>query len=69
MASKRRKRNRMCGKKVRHPNFEAARYAIVQLNRKRGHQGQLHVYLCPFCKNYHVGHVPGGNGLGSGYRG
>lgn len=54
---------------MRHKTGLDAQREIARLHRTRGHQGQLHVYCCSFCGCYHVGHAPGRNGLGSGYRG
>ncbi|WOK01479.1 hypothetical protein [Pseudomonas phage UF_RH7] len=67
MASKRRLRRRTCEGKIKHETAEKAARAIISLVRSRGHQGQLHVYQCPFCMKFHVGHRRHGNGIGSGY--
>lgn len=69
MASKRNLRRKSCEGKVRHQNKDGAIIAMKKLNKARGHQGQLHAYQCPFCGQWHIGHAPGRNGLGSGYRG
>lgn len=43
-----------CGNKVRHPTREAA---TVAMGRTRGYP--LHVYRCPWCNCWHVGHMRG----------
>ncbi|RYM66295.1 hypothetical protein BSR03_01515 [Serratia proteamaculans] len=69
MASKRRLRRKQCEGKRRHKNFDCAMKEIRLLHQRHGHQGQLQPYRCPFCSMFHVGHTPGRNGIGSGYRG
>lgn len=69
MASKRRLRRRQCEGKVKHATAENAAIAIRKVHRAKGHQGQMHAYRCPFCGQFHVGHVQGRNGIGSAYGG
>lgn len=44
---------RMCGKKRRY-SLRAAHRAAGRINEKQ--DSQVHVYHCPLCRNYHVGH-------------
>ncbi|EAP0942965.1 hypothetical protein B7802_07380 [Salmonella enterica] len=67
MASKRRLRRKQCGRKRCHKTAADACIELRLIKLKYGHQGQIGVYRCPFCNNYHVGHTPGRNGIGSGY--
>ncbi len=60
MASKRNIRRKVCGNKVGHTDPAAARSAIAKLQKRGGFQGDLHYYVCPYCKKLHVGHKPGG---------
>lgn len=68
MSSKRRLRRKQCLHKNRHKCARDAGREIIAMRRRYGHQGQLSVYRCPFCSMYHVGHTPGMNGIGTGYR-
>lgn len=68
MASKRRLRRKQCAGKNRHKTHEAALIEIRMIRKRYGHQGQVNPYRCPFCGAFHIGHTPGRNGIGSGYR-
>lgn len=68
MASKRRQRRKQCTGKNRHPTADGAQIELYLIRKRYGHQGQMGIYRCPFCGKYHVGHIPGRNGIGSGYR-
>lgn len=51
------RRQRTCLGKVPHPDREAAVEAMHSLARNRGaHLGSMHVYRCPHCATWHVGH-------------
>lgn len=67
MASKRCLRRKSCEGKVRHPTKEGAIISLKKLTKSRGHQGYMHAYRCNFCGQWHIGHVAGRNGIGSGY--
>ncbi|ECQ4329842.1 hypothetical protein FY725_21905 [Salmonella enterica] len=67
MTSKHRLRRKQCGCKKRHKTADGAQIELWIIRKRYGHQGQMGVYRCPFCNNYHVGHTPGRNGIGSGY--
>lgn len=67
MASKRRLRRRECEGKARHTERGHAMIALRRLHQMHGHQGQLHVYRCPHCGGFHVGHRPGCNGMGKAW--
>ncbi|ENC2022835.1 hypothetical protein ABKE32_000460 [Escherichia albertii] len=69
MSSKRNLRRKQCGAKIRYASAEEAVAAIRILHRKKGHQGHIHNYRCPFCHGWHIGHAPGQNGIGSAWRG
>lgn len=43
--------HRMCGRKIAHASRDAAARAV---RRTRG--SDLHVYQCPVCRAFHVGH-------------
>lgn len=58
MASKRRIRRKVCGKKVRYATQEAAQAAIIALTRAKGWLGYMVPYRCPFCGGFHFGHPP-----------
>lgn len=58
MASKRRIRRKACEGKKRHTSKENAEIA-VRLTRKKFGGGMWCSYQCPFCKQWHVGHIPG----------
>lgn len=59
MASKRRIRNRACSRKKRHDTATAAKKEMNRLVRfRRIDDGVLHVYRCPWCSGWHVGHKP-----------
>ncbi|EAA8653945.1 hypothetical protein IOZ78_000817 [Salmonella enterica] len=58
---------KQCGCKKRHKTADGAQIELWIIRKRYGHQGQMGVYRCPFCNNYHVGHTPGRNGIGSGY--
>ena len=57
MSSKRAIRRRSCKGKVRHLTADAASAAIHHLNMRKGWQGRMNAYRCPFCGGYHVGHA------------
>lgn len=69
MASKRHQRRKQCEGKRRHATADNALVEIRMIHKRHGHCGQIGVYRCSFCGSYHVGHMPGRNGIGSGYRG
>lgn len=54
---KRRTRARMCAGKVPHESREAARGQLRSLFRRNG-AVRMRAYRCPFCKSWHVGHLP-----------
>lgn len=59
MASKRRVRNRACGRKKRHESQETATKEMNRLIRvRRVGDSPLSVYRCPWCGGWHVGHRP-----------
>ena len=68
MSSKRRLRRKQCLHKNRHKSAQAATFEIIAILKRHGHRGHICPYRCPFCGMYHVGHTPGKNGIGSGYR-
>ena len=48
---------RTCLGKIPHATREAAVAAMGSLARDRGaHLGSMHVYRCPHCAKWHVGH-------------
>jgi len=55
------KHTRCCAGKVRHKSAGAAEAHIRALHRM-GESGRLKVYLCTFCKHWHVGHAKYGQG-------
>jgi hypothetical protein len=57
VSSKRAIRRRACGKKTRHATEADARAHIAALHHKKGYQGQMRAYRCPFCHGWHVGHT------------
>ena len=57
MASKRAIRRRACQGKLRHTDYDAANAALRSLVARRGDQGRLQAFQCPFCKGFHFGHV------------
>lgn len=59
MASKRRLRRKTCAGKKRYSSQEEAAGKLVQLRRNFSTYGQTHVYKCPFCGVWHLGHNPG----------
>lgn len=69
MASKRRLRRKQCTGKNRHKDFAGAMIEVRLIKRRYDHQGQIQPYRCQFCGMFHIGHTPGRNGIGSGYRG
>lgn len=52
--SERAKKQRMCGRKVGHPNRDAARTARFAFQRAYGER--LEIYQCPYCRLWHLGH-------------
>lgn len=63
MSSKRAKRRSECRRKRAYPTWAEAMTAVRGTHRKNlraetlGPQGDpLHVYLCPHCGSYHIGH-------------
>lgn len=56
MTSRRKQRRRSCEGKRRHADKQAAMFHLVLL-RQSGSPGRLNVYLCRFCKGWHVGHL------------
>ena len=57
MSSKRAIRRRSCEGKHRHLSWDAANAALRSLLRRRGDQGHLQAYRCPFCRGFHFGHT------------
>lgn len=57
MSSKRQKRWKQCGRKVRHETEAAALAAIHHLRRKGKFAGRSNTYRCEFCGGYHFGHA------------
>ena len=57
MSSKRGIRRRSCKGKQRHLDWEAANAALRSLVTRKGDQGHLQAYHCPFCRGYHFGHT------------
>ena len=53
MASKRNKRRKSCGKKVRHLSKDDAMMHMREIRRTRGYKYE--VYPCKFCHGWHVG--------------
>lgn len=45
-----------CGRKKRYSSERAAYEWGVRFLREKGET--THAYLCPFCKGWHVGHIP-----------
>jgi hypothetical protein len=47
-----------CKNKIRHPTAKAARNAIVITKQKNNlnKREALHVYQCPCCHGWHIGH-------------
>lgn len=56
MSSKRRIRHRSCTGKVRHGDVQAAQAARRGLQERKGYDGPMDCYRCPFCKGWHIGH-------------
>lgn len=56
MAVRRNSRPRQCLAKKQYKSRQEARYALWHV-RQRGHRG-LNYYHCPWCRRYHLGHVP-----------
>ena len=56
MASKRNQRRKACKDKVRHETREAAGSALRKIPPK--HRHKMHVYPCPHCGGFHIGHRP-----------
>lgn len=56
MASKRGKRRRACGDKVKHKTANAARFAMKAIKVKTGDYARTSVYPCKFCGGWHWGH-------------
>lgn len=44
-----------CGRKVIYSTFTKAQKAMINLMRKKN-ETYLHVYKCPDCQKFHVGH-------------
>ena len=49
-------RERSCGKKVRHPTYEDAKYIADKHNYTNADK-MIEAYPCPFCKKWHVGRM------------
>lgn len=60
MASKRRIRRKMCGKKRRYNTQEEAVKAIYHARLGGVVTGKITAYKCPFCGGFHWGHKPKG---------
>lgn len=61
MSSKRAKRRRACGHKIKFPTAEAAQHRIWLIIRAgKGRGGTLVPYRCRGCGHFHFGHRPGG---------
>lgn len=58
MASKRRIRRKVCGRKVRYATQADAQAAIITLTRSKGWLGYMVPYRCQFCGGFHFGHPP-----------
>lgn len=68
MASKRKIRRGSCLGKHRYTSAKEAQAAISGLHRRKGYQGYMQVYRCPFCNGYHFGHPPRSKLGGRRYR-
>lgn len=59
MASKRRIRRSACSRKKRHETAAQAKREMNRLIRVRiVGDTPLHIYQCPWCSGWHVGHRP-----------
>ena len=58
MSSKRHIRHKACTGKHRYTSAAEAQAAISGLHRRKGYQGYMQAYRCPFCGGYHFGHPP-----------
>lgn len=56
MASKRRQRRKACEKKKKYDKQTAYAVALKMRHAKPGQR--IDAYLCPLCKQWHVGHRP-----------
>lgn len=57
MASKRARRRHECGHKHGYPERWMAARSMRLITRD--HLDTLHTYLCRWCGQWHVGHIPG----------
>ncbi|HEY1209994.1 MAG TPA: hypothetical protein VGE85_11540 [Terracidiphilus sp.] len=57
MASKRAERRRQCEGKVAHASQSEGMIALRQLKCSGRGVGQMQVYRCDFCRQWHVGHM------------
>lgn len=62
MSSKRRIRRSACTGKLRFTSQGDAQAAMNALHHRKGYQGYMTPYRCPFCGGYHFGHPPKGKG-------
>jgi len=52
---------RMCERKVSHPSEDKAKKAVrrTKLNNGRSDDANLAAYHCPYCAQWHTGHIQG----------
>lgn len=62
MSSKRHIRRKSCTGKQRFTSQGDALDALKGLHKRKGYQGYMTPYRCPFCGGYHYGHPPGSRG-------
>lgn len=58
MASKRRKRRRVCTRKIKYDKDTAFRIALVMRNQQQYDGRVVDAYKCLICGQWHVGHRP-----------
>jgi hypothetical protein len=53
--TKKKLKEKTCGKKIRHATFNDAMVAIKKLEKKQFFIHRRHAYKCPYCGGWHVG--------------
>jgi len=48
--------NKMCGSKIRHQTYESAQLHLIEIKTPLNDNKIIHIYECPCCGFYHVGH-------------
>jgi len=57
--AQRRREQRTCARKLRHPDQQAASAALIHMDRRDGDTWPMHAYRCTTCAGWHTGHVRG----------